>query len=126
LRKPKRAARLGGPFRFWGISIPDGPTEITFCLTTDKTDKYYQIMQARVVIFEQINEHDRPNEWCLSFQRVRYVYANGETEDGFRFIWIRPNGKLQAARGQARIPRISDALGLIQRAIERGWGNDNQ
>jgi hypothetical protein len=82
------------------------------------------IMQTRIVVFDQVNEHDRLNEWCLSFQRVRYIYENGDAEDGFRFIWIRPNGNLQAARGQARIPRLSDAVRLIQQGVERGWPND--
>ena len=80
-------------------------------------------MQTRVVVFDRINDHDRANEWCLSFQRVRYVYENGDTEEGYRFIWIKPNGNLQAARGQARIPRLSDAVRLIQQGMERGWPN---
>ena len=81
-------------------------------------------MQTRVVVVDQINDHDRPNEWCLSFQRVRYVYENGDREEGFRFIWIRDDGTLQAARGQARIPRLSVALNLIERAQQRGWPDD--
>jgi len=79
-------------------------------------------MQARVVVFDQL-ETGYPNGWTLALQRVRYVYERGETEDGFRFIWRRPDGTLQAARGQARIPRLSDALDLIRRAIEGGWEN---
>ena len=78
-------------------------------------------MQTRVLVYDQIKQHDRPDEWCLIFQRVRYVYENGEAEEGFRFIWMRPNGTLQAARGQARIPSLSTALWFIQQAEARGW-----
>jgi hypothetical protein len=43
-------------------------------------------------------------------------------EEGYRFIWRRPDSSLQAARGQARIPSIEVARGLMQRAEEEGWG----
>jgi hypothetical protein len=48
---------------------------------------------------------------------------DGETQDGYRFIWRRPDGSLQAARGQARIPSIGDAEKLIQMARSGGWGD---
>jgi hypothetical protein len=44
-------------------------------------------------------------------------------EEGYRFIWRRPNGSLQAARGGARIPSIEVARQLMKRAEKAGWGN---
>ena len=77
---------------------------------------------ARVEI---INEARRGEEgdWCLCFQWCRYVYDDGATENGYRFIWRRPNGNLQAARGQARIPSVRAAQSLIQQAKAEGWGD---
>lgn len=48
-----------------------------------------------------------------------------ETEgEGFRLIWKRDDGALQAARGQARIPSMADILELTQYAMRTGWGNN--
>jgi hypothetical protein len=47
----------------------------------------------------------------------------GDSNDGFRFIWRRPDNSLQPARGQARIPDLESALRLIHRAVERNWGS---
>ena len=41
---------------------------------------------------------------------------------GYRFIWRTPEGKLQPARGQARIPSIKIAKELMDYAIAEGWG----
>ena len=38
-------------------------------------------------------------------------------------IWRRPDGSLQPARGQARIPSLADAELLIRLARELGWGD---
>ncbi len=43
--------------------------------------------------------------------------------DGFRFIWRRPDGSLQGARGQARIPSLKHARLLMAEAEKKGWGN---
>jgi hypothetical protein len=83
------------------------------------------IMQTRVVIREEIRQPQaRDGEWCLAFQKVRYIYSDGSLEDGYRFIWYRPDGSLQAARGQARIPSLAEALWFIQQGVERGWNAD--
>jgi hypothetical protein len=51
-------------------------------------------------------------------------YDDGsEPQTGYRFIWRRPDGSLQPARGQARIPSLADAELLIRMARELGWGN---
>jgi len=39
---------------------------------------------------------------------------------GYRFIWRKPDGTLQAARGQARIPSAAEMFQLIQMATEAG------
>lgn len=60
--------------------------------------------------------------WRLCFQRVTYHYHDGDPDqDGYRFIWRRPNGNLQAARGQARIPSASKLKQLIRAASTQGW-----
>lgn len=83
------------------------------------------IMQTRVAIRDEIRQQDARNgQWCLSFQKVRYIYSDGSFEDGYRFIWYRPDGSLQAARGQARIPSLPEALWFIQQGVERGWNAD--
>jgi hypothetical protein len=58
----------------------------------------------------------------LCFQWVTYTYDNGApSEQGYRFIWRRQNGKLQPARGQARIPSAAHLFELLQRATRDGW-----
>jgi hypothetical protein len=66
---------------------------------------------------------DKDGGWKLCFQRCRYMYSNGESEDGYRFIWRRPDGSLQGARGQARIPSLKDARLLMAEAEKAGWGH---
>ena len=62
-----------------------------------------------------------PSGWTLCFQWCLYDYENGETDKGFRFIWKTPQGKLQAARGQARIPDIETIHELTEIAKKEGW-----
>lgn len=50
-----------------------------------------------------------------------YHYDDGSTQDGFRFIWRRPDGSLQAARGQARIETYEQMMDLINQAKEDGF-----
>lgn len=79
--------------------------------------------QTRVVVLHNI-EKDMDGGWKLCFQYCRYQIEKDEQE-GYRFIWKRPDGRLQPARGQARIPSIADALDLISQAMRLGWGNRN-
>ncbi len=64
---------------------------------------------------------NRIKDWQLCFQQCIYNYDDGTTEEGFRFIWRRPNGSLQAARGQARIPSKREVDYLLKQASEEGW-----
>lgn len=80
-------------------------------------------MATRVLVFKEVSERWH-EDWQICFQRVRYVHEDGRTEEGYRFIWRRPDGSLQAARGQARLPSLDLAGRLMQRARDKGWGGD--
>lgn len=47
-------------------------------------------------------------------------HIEDEVEFGYRFIWY-VGGKKQCHRGQTCIPKFSDIVSLIQKAIEDGW-----
>lgn len=66
------------------------------------------------------NPSETKGDWALHFQRVVYHFEDGHTEEGYRFIWRRPDGSLQAARGQARIPGRKELLELIALAEKEG------
>lgn len=66
-----------------------------------------------------------PGEWQLCFQFGIYEYdpdqdGPSKTEEGYRFIWRRPNGQLQGARGQARLTPAWITT-LLGKAAEEGW-----
>jgi hypothetical protein len=77
---------------------------------------------ARVKILNEVPEKYDANGWTLCFQWCEYIYDNGEpSQNGYRFIWRRPDGSLQPARGQARIPSIAEMKRLLRLADETGW-----
>lgn len=76
---------------------------------------------AYVEIISEVPQVRKPDNWNLCFQKVTYHYDDGEEEDGYRFIWRRPNGKLQAARGQARIESLGQMEDLIVQAKSEGF-----
>jgi hypothetical protein len=76
---------------------------------------------ARVHILKETT-NDPAGDWQLWFQWCRYELDDG-IQYGYRFIWRRPDGALQAARGQARIPNIAAGKTLMEKAIAEGWGN---
>ena len=76
---------------------------------------------AHVKIHRQVPENVNTGEWTLCFQKVTYHYDDGSTQDGFRFIWRRLDGSLQAARGQARIETYEQMMGLIEQAKQAGF-----
>jgi hypothetical protein len=80
--------------------------------------------QARVQI---INETPRKHEgeWQLRLQWCRYLYPNGRMQYGYRFIWVRSDGTLQATRGQTRIGSFAQIEHLFAAARSEGWGSYN-
>ena len=76
---------------------------------------------ARVQVINEVSK-GRRGDWVLCLQWCRYLYDDGNMEQGYRFIWRRPNGKLQPARGQARIPSFDWVEELIAKAKNAGWG----
>lgn len=75
---------------------------------------------ANVDILKEVKTGEN-EKWNLCFQWCKYKYEDGSYEYGYRFIWRRPDGSLQAARGQARIPSFADMNELIEKAAEDGW-----
>jgi hypothetical protein len=67
--------------------------------------------------------------WTLWFQWCRYLFDGGGMQQGYRFIWKRPQsdgGSLQAARGQARIPSVRIINELVAKAQTLGWGDHEE
>jgi hypothetical protein len=72
-----------------------------------------------------------PAEMSVLERRIASLKADIERRDGdgsgeqlgYRFIWRRPNGDLQGARGQARIPSLADIQELTAIALREGWGH---
>ena len=80
-------------------------------------------MAKRVIALNEIaHPEHRRDGWrlCLQWARYQYDYRT-EPQTGYRFIWRRPDGSLQPARGQARLPSMADAELLIRLARELGW-----
>ena len=77
------------------------------------------------ILHEVKHDFGKPNDWQLCFQYGIYVYDQDQNthvpkEEGYRFIWRRPNGQLQGARGQARLMPDWISL-LIGKATIAGW-----
>ncbi|MDE1240537.1 hypothetical protein [Vibrio aestuarianus] len=81
--------------------------------------------QCRVHVLKS-TEKIMGSGWRLCFQWCSYNYADGGQESGYRFIWKTPAGKLQAARGQARIPNIALAQEMLEQAKREGWGFEGE
>ncbi len=78
-------------------------------------------MNSTVTIHHEVHLGEE-GSWRLCFQWCTYTYDDGSAdEDGYRFIWRRPDGSLQPARGQARIPSTGDIFELLQMAARAGW-----
>jgi hypothetical protein len=79
---------------------------------------------ARVQVLRQTTLDEDLNDYTLWLQWCMYVYDEEEADPqhGYRFIWKRPDGSLQAARGQARLPSLAVAKALIAKAEKEGWG----
>ena len=81
--------------------------------------------KGRVKILEEVKLPPTPNDYVLCLQWCKYVYDDGVVEDGYRFIWRRPDDTLEGARGQARIPELSMVLDLVKMATTVGWGSNS-
>lgn len=79
---------------------------------------------AYVKIHKEVPNGEHLGCWTLCFQKVTYHYDGGSTQEGFRFIWRRPDGSLQAARGQARIESYEQMQYLIDMAKTEGFFNE--
>ncbi len=78
---------------------------------------------ARIQVIHETTLDDDFKEWRLFLQWGRYIYDDGTSECGYRFIYRKPgNRHLQAARGGARIPDIETARKLLGQAETEGWG----
>ena len=76
------------------------------------------------VINEVTTNPDAKDEWKLCFQWCLYVYDDGSSQNGYRFIWrYPPDNKLQPARGQARLPSLKHIEILTKMAKSKGWGD---
>ena len=62
------------------------------------------------------------SDWVLVLQYGRYVLDDGEIQEGYRFMYRDPEGKLRPFRAGARIPSLRVARELMKRASDRGWG----
>lgn len=62
-------------------------------------DRYYGTCKKHM----QVPENANSKEWNLCSQKVTYHYDDNTTQESCLFILRRPDGSLQAARGQARI-----------------------
>lgn len=78
--------------------------------------------QTRVQIVKETPAR-HAGDWQLRLQWCRYLYADGAMQYGYRFIWLRPDGSLQASRGQARLPSFDAARELFDQARAEGWGD---
>ena len=62
--------------------------------------------------------------YILCFQYCVYNYTNDrEKQEGYHFIWRKPNRDQLAVKGQTRIPSVAVLLKLVSMAMAEGWGN---
>ncbi len=80
-------------------------------------------MPTRVQVIHEVRQATEDDVPTLCLQWCQYVYEDGWSEHGYRFIWRRENGNLQPARGQARIPSIKVIEELVAQAKRDGWGD---
>lgn len=74
---------------------------------------------ARVTVVKEVTQPMGDHTLC--FQKVVYCYNDGETEEGFRFIYRDKNGALKAQRGQANLHSFNMIRHMLSNA-EKAWG----
>lgn len=70
---------------------------------------------------EAVRQMDGPRK--LRLQWGFYAHDNGELVYGYRFVWTQ-DGRLESARGQARLPSLAIAYELMEQAKAEGWGDN--
>lgn len=76
---------------------------------------------ARFASDHEVIHPDHPEgDYRLCFQWGRLIHDDKSVQTGYRFIWRRPNGSIQA-RGPARIPSLKDIDVLVSLARQQGW-----
>lgn len=77
-------------------------------------------MKTRVLVKDEVSEViDNVNRVC--FQKVVYQYAEGGTDDGFRFINRSvDSGNMKAQGGQCRLPTKQLITSLLEKAESAG------
>ncbi len=81
-------------------------------------------MAARFHIIHETTEGKPLDKWNLCFQWGRYIYEDGSSEMGYRFIYrYPPNHHLQPARAQARLISIEQIERLLKQAKDARWGD---
>lgn len=73
------------------------------------------------VTYDQEVQEPVSGGWTFCFQRCVFRLEDGSAEDGYRFIWRRPDGTLQDGREQVRIPSAELLYLLTDRARIEGW-----
>ncbi|MGH9687844.1 MAG: hypothetical protein ACRD5K_12215 [Candidatus Acidiferrales bacterium] len=74
---------------------------------------------ANFRVIHDVQTGDGASDWNLHFQWGEYQYEDGTGVHGYRFIWTRPDGSLQAR--PASIPSASVIFQLIHQAARDGW-----
>ena len=80
-------------------------------------------MLAGIQVINELCTDHGEGEWNLCFQWCQYVYDDATNEPGYQSIWRRPDGSLQPARGQPRIPSVAVLEGLVAAPEREGWGD---
>ncbi|WP_274307188.1 hypothetical protein [Solibacillus daqui] len=82
-------------------------------------------ISANIDVIKEVTTDDSKlkKDWVLCLQWCKYNYDDGTHSFGYRFIWRRDDGNLQAARGQARIPSLAHVELLMAKAKIEGWEN---
>ena len=78
-------------------------------------------MKSRVKIIKEVPKNIIHKDWKLCFQWCQYIYENGTSEFGYRFIWRDELNRLRPQRGQARIPTFKEMDTLLDEAKIDGW-----
>ncbi|GHT67216.1 hypothetical protein FACS189452_04510 [Bacteroidia bacterium] len=76
---------------------------------------------ANVRVIKEVIRPHKQGDWNLHFQWCEYVYEDGRSEYGYRFIWSGADDKIRPQRGQARIPSLAVLHELLAMAAYEGW-----